>query len=116
MRVPRALTTSSMNKTLNKGANEQGGEMILRERGIYCLPNGRELVVLRNDEEGSVLYGPVPCERSQKGEFVVNEAGRLVCEGKLTAWDVSNLSDTGRTAMDMPYALRERVPQSEING
>ena len=31
--------------------------MILRERGIYCLPNGRELVVLRNDDEGSVLYG-----------------------------------------------------------
>ena len=95
--------------------------MILRERGIYCLPNGRELVVLRNGEEGSVLYGPVlyvpvNCEPVEKGEFVVNEAGRLVCQGKLTAWDVSNLSDTGRTAMDILRPLKDRAPQSEING
>ena len=67
--------------------------MILRERGIYCLPNGRELIVIRNDQEGSVLF-------SLMGEFVVNEAGRLVYEGKLTAWDISNLSDTGRTSVD----------------
>ena len=52
--------------------------MILRERGIYRLPNGRELVVLRNDEEGSVLYGPLCCKLVKKGEFLVNEAGRLV--------------------------------------
>ena len=71
--------------------------MILRERGIYCLPNGRELVVLRNDEEGSVLYSQISCERFEIGEFVVNEAGRLVIQGKLTAWDISNLSDPGRT-------------------
>ena len=74
--------------------------MSLRERGIYCLPNGRELVVLRNDGEGSVLYGPVSCNPVEKGEFVVNEAGRLVCQGKLTAWDVSNLSDTGRSSVN----------------
>ncbi|HET8670070.1 MAG TPA: hypothetical protein VFM05_05420 [Candidatus Saccharimonadales bacterium] len=74
--------------------------MILRERGIYCLPNGRELVVLRNEEEGSVLYGPVCCKPVEKGEFVVNEAGRLVCQGKVTAWDVSNLSDTGRSCVN----------------
>ena len=67
--------------------------MVFRERGIYCLPNGRELIVIRNDQEGSVLF-------SLMGEFVVNEAGRLVYEGKLTAWDISNLSDTGRTFVD----------------
>lgn len=74
--------------------------MILRERGIYCLPNGRELVVLRNGDGGSVLYGPVCCKPVEKGEFVVNEEGRLVCQGKLTAWDVSNLSDTGRSSVN----------------
>jgi hypothetical protein len=83
--------------------------MILRERGIYCLPNGRELVVLRNDDEGSVLYGPVSCEPFDMGEFLVNQAGRLLYQGKLTAWDISNLSDTGRTSLDI-------LPQSEING
>jgi hypothetical protein len=89
--------------------------MILRERGIYCLPNGRELVVLRNDEEGSVLYGQVCCERFEMGEFVVNEAGRLVYQGKLTAWDISNLSDTGRTSTDILGPLKVSFPQLEIN-
>jgi len=74
--------------------------MILRERGIYRLPNGRELVVLRNSEEGSVLYGPCCCKPVEKGEFLVNEAGRLVCQGTLTAWDVSNLRDTGRSSIN----------------
>ena len=76
---------------------------MLRERGIYCLPNGRELVVLRNNDECSVLYDLVSCERFEIGEFLVTQAGRLMYQGKLTAWDISNLSDTGRT-------------QSEING
>ncbi len=67
--------------------------MVFRERGIYCLPNGRELILIRHDQEGSVLFSLV-------GEFVVNEAGRLVYEGKLTAWDISNLIDTGRTSVD----------------
>jgi hypothetical protein len=89
--------------------------MILREWGIYCLPNGRELVVLRNDEESTLLYGPVSGERFEMSEFQVNEDGRLVCQGKLTAWDVSNLSDTGRT-LDIPVQLKDRVHQSEISG
>jgi len=90
--------------------------MILRELGIYCLPNGHELVVLRNDEEGSVLYGPVSGEGFEMGEFRVNEAGRLLCRGRLTAWDISNLTDTGRTSMDMPAPFNDRQPRSEING
>ena len=50
------------------------------------------------------------------GEFLVNEAGRLVYQGKLTAWDISNLTDTGRTSSDIPGPLKVRFPQSEING
>jgi hypothetical protein len=90
--------------------------MILRERGIYRLPNGRELVVLRNGDEGSVLYGPVSCERFEMGEFLVNQAGRLLYQGKLTGWDISNLSDTGRTSLDILGSLKVSLPQSEING
>ena len=90
--------------------------MILREHGIYCLPNGRELVVLRNYAEGTVLYGQVGCERYEVGEFFVNQEGRLVCDGKLTAWDTSNLSDTGRTSVDIHGSLKVTLPQSEING
>jgi hypothetical protein len=90
--------------------------MILRERGIYRLPNGRELVVLRNDGEGTVLYGQVSCERCEMGELVINEAGRLVYQGKLTAWDISNLRDTGRTSTDILGPSKVSFPQLEING
>jgi hypothetical protein len=89
--------------------------MIMREQGIYCLPNGRELVVLRTGE-GSVTLRALNCEQFEMGEFLVNEAGRLVCHGKLTAWDISNLSDTGCTSMDIVGPLEDRLPQSEING
>ena len=80
------------------------------------MPNGRELVVLRSDEAGSVLYGQVCCKRFEMGEFVVNEAGRLVCQGKMTAWDISNLSDTGRTSTDILGPLNVSFPRLEING
>jgi hypothetical protein len=71
--------------------------MGLRERGIYCLPNGRELVVICNRENGSVSYRLACPNGSDAGEYVVSDDGRLLCQGRLTAWDVSNLSDTGRT-------------------
>jgi hypothetical protein len=90
--------------------------MNLRERGIYCLPNGHELIVLRNDSEGCALYGPVCCDGLKMGEFLVNQAGRLVYQGKLTAWDISNLSDTGRTSVDIRVPLKDRGLQSEMSG
>jgi hypothetical protein len=89
--------------------------MVFRERGIYSLPNGRELVVLRNDEEGSVLFDPVSSERIEMGEVLINKAGRLVYHGKLTAWDITNLTDTGRTSRDIPVQSKDRVPESELN-
>lgn len=93
----------------------RGGEMVFRERGIYRLPNGRELIVLRNDEEGSVLFGPVNSERSEMGEVLINKAGRLVYQGKLTAWDTTNLTDTGQTSRDIPAQAKDSSPQPEIN-
>ncbi len=87
--------------------------MNLRVRGIYRLPNGKELVVLRNDEQGSVFFGHLTSERPRTGEVSVNEAGRLVFEGRLTAWDISNLSDTGRT---LSILLKDYESQPEING
>lgn len=71
--------------------------MSLRERGIYCLPNGRELVVLEKTGEGLRLGGQGHFELT---EYVVNEFGRLLAQGKLTAWGVNALTDTGRTARD----------------
>ena len=64
--------------------------MDLRVGGIYCLPNGRELIVLCRRENGQASF-------RLTGNYEINDDGRLTCDGKLTAWDVSNLSDTGRS-------------------
>ena len=67
--------------------------MDFRVGGIYSLPNGRELIVLGKRENGRVSY-----RLSSRGsQYEINDEGRLICDGKLTAWDVSNLSDTGRS-------------------
>jgi hypothetical protein len=74
---------------------EQGGNgaMELRVGGVYCLPNGRELIVLCKRQNGSVSYRL----SGRTGQYEISEEGRLICDSKLTAWDVSNLSDTGRS-------------------
>jgi hypothetical protein len=79
--------------------------MSLRERGIYRLPNGRELVVLRKHENGRRAYTLGGWQRFELTEYEVNEAGRLICQGKLTAWDIDSLSDTGRTATQFSHPL-----------
>ena len=67
--------------------------MELRVGGVYSLPNGRELFVLGRRENGRVSYRL----SSRNGHYEISDDGRLICNGQLTAWDVSNLSDTGRS-------------------
>ncbi|HEU4870613.1 MAG TPA: hypothetical protein VFT08_07180 [Pyrinomonadaceae bacterium] len=69
--------------------------MHLRDRGIYCLPNGRELVVLSNGENGHVKYKL--SGTADGSDYEVSDEGRLLNSGRLTAWDINDLSDTGRT-------------------
>jgi len=64
--------------------------MNFRERGVYRLPNGRTLIAV-----GNLLVAS--CE-SEPQAFEINETGRLVRDGHLTAWDVSDIYDTGATA------------------
>ena len=67
--------------------------MDLRVGGVYCLPNGRQLIVLGKRENGRVSYR-LSCGASQ---YEISDEGRLICDGKLTAWDVANLDDTGHS-------------------
>jgi hypothetical protein len=69
--------------------------MDLKERGIYQLPNGRELVAIVNNKNRAVLYS---LSASESGQYESNSEGRLVFNGKLTAWDVDHLLETGRVA------------------
>jgi hypothetical protein len=86
--------------------------MSLRERGIYCLPNGRELMVLGKHGNGRVLYRLGGWERFELAEYEVNEAGRLITQGKLTAWDISDLKDSGRTAPQFAHPLDRALETS----
>ncbi|HEY0365696.1 MAG TPA: hypothetical protein VGC73_04435 [Pyrinomonadaceae bacterium] len=43
-------------------------------------------------------------------QYEISDEGRLVCEGKLTAWDVSNLKDTGRSV-----GVERSAPQESTN-
>ncbi len=75
---------------------EQGGkgEMDLRDRGIYRLPNGRELVALVSQRRTPLLYKIGEADRIQ---YALNDGGRLTFQGRLTAWSVEDLLDTGKT-------------------
>lgn len=86
--------------------------MNLRERGVYCLPNGRELVVLNRHENGRTTYILGGWERFETSEYEVNEAGRLIHQGKLTAWDLADLKDTGRTAAEFSHPL-DKLSQTQ---
>ena len=69
--------------------------MRFKERAIYQLPNGRELFALVSRKSKPTLYA---LSASYNGEYELNEDGRLLVNGKLTAWGVEDLMDTGRTA------------------
>ena len=87
--------------------------MDLRVGGIYCLPNGRELIVLGRRENGRVSYR-LSC---RIGNYEISDEGRLICDGKLTAWDISNLNDTGRSVgveRLQPPTLRQTNQNPEL--
>jgi hypothetical protein len=91
-----------------------------RDRGIYRLPNGRELVAVLYPGRTPVLYNlwaRIPqdsagsrTEHLARGalangvlpfdqiHYELNDAGRLLFQGQLSAWSMEDLSDTGRTA------------------
>ncbi|HZI60991.1 MAG TPA: hypothetical protein VFD62_09775 [Pyrinomonadaceae bacterium] len=71
--------------------------MHLRDGGIYCLPNGRELVAASNGENGHVSYKLFCTTCTDSSDYEVSDEGRLLCSGRLTAWDINDLSDTGKT-------------------
>ena len=66
--------------------------MHLRHQGIYRLPNGRELIAFVSPREGTILRHR---QRPHKLTYAVNSAGRLLLDGRLTAWDVEQVLDTG---------------------
>ncbi len=69
--------------------------MNLKEGAIYQLPNGRELVARVTNGGRVVLYN---LSASVPGQYELNSAGRLLFHGRLTAWEMKDLHETGRRA------------------
>jgi len=84
----------------------------LRERGIYCLPNGRELVVLGKNGHPNALFRLGGWDRFELTEYEVDVEGRLVSQGRPTAWDIADLKDTGRSAHELAHPLDRAVTDS----
>lgn len=71
---------------------------VLRRNGIYQLPNGRELLTLNHKTTSAEPLKLSTWGADDEVHYEVDGEGRLVVGGKLTAWDVKDLMDTGRSA------------------
>ena len=69
--------------------------MNFKNKAIYRLPNGRELVARLIAEHQAVFYS---LSASDPVEYELNSDGRLLFNGQLTAWAINDLLDTGRVA------------------
>jgi hypothetical protein len=79
--------------------------MNFKERAIYQLPNGRELVACVTRGDKTVLYN---LSASESGRYELNSEGRLLFDGQLTAWQMDDLLETGRVAApEVTSILRE---------
>ena len=75
--------------------------MKLMDRAIYLLPNGRELVACMTCDGGTVLFSASASEHGLYDEhnlYELNSEGRLLVDGRLTAWQIDDLIETGRVA------------------
>lgn len=71
---------------------------VLRERGIYRLPDGREFVITLNIQGGYCLYTPGAWEFFGLHLYESNKAGQIHSAGKRTDWLIEDLIDSCRTA------------------
>ena len=70
----------------------------LRERGVYRLPGGREIVATGCGGEELCLYQIQTYESFGLAEYLVNAEGEILEDGRPTGWRLEDLTDTGRTA------------------
>jgi hypothetical protein len=71
---------------------------MLRERGIYRLPDGQELVVTECSPGKYCAYTVRAWRAFGLAEFLLSEGGEILKGGGPTGWRVEDLSDTGETA------------------
>lgn len=72
----------------------------LRERGVYRTPNGKEYVACAGILGFYLLYS---LSRGVSGipAYVIDVTGRIVSATQPTPWNSEQLTDTGRTFLEM---------------
>ena len=70
----------------------------LRERGIYRLPDGREVVVSECGAGAYCLFSAATYAAFGLAEYLLDQDGRISAGGAPTGWRSEDLADTGRTA------------------
>ncbi len=69
--------------------------MNLKDRAVYQLPNGRELVACLTCDSKIVLFS---VSATESGLYELSSDGRLLVDGQLTAWQIDDLLETTRVA------------------
>lgn len=76
----------------------------MRERGVYSLPDGRELIA-----SGSggffKLYDPLAWKYMGPPLYEIRDEASLTCFGRPTPWRISDLSDKQQTAEHRPHVF-----------
>ena len=70
----------------------------LRERGVYRLPDGEELVASVARGGGYALYDRQGWTRYGLPDYLIDAKGRVTRMGQSTILTAEDLIDTGRTA------------------
>ena len=70
----------------------------LRERGIYRLPDGQEVVVSACGGEEYCMFASATYDSFGLAEYLISSEGKILKGTEPTGWGVEDLSDTGRTA------------------
>jgi hypothetical protein len=69
---------------------------VLRERGIYALPDRREFILRRSGSGEYSLFPSGALEGQEYAEYRLNKEGRILSKGAFTRWCAGDLRDTGR--------------------
>jgi hypothetical protein len=72
--------------------------VMLRERGIYRLPDLRDYVLSQGSERVWFLFSGPNWAIHGAVSMRINHDGTISAKGNRTAWTVDDLVDTGRTA------------------
>jgi len=75
--------------------------MVFKTGGIFVLPNGRELMA---SGDGICFYA-IADNGEDVLRYELSENGRLLCQGRLTAWGAEDLRDTHQTG-ELPSTIR----------